>query len=466
MTILATAQWEVRPTTGDNLNGSGYDAAISGAGTDYSQQAAAQLTLTDLVTSGAGVAILTSVTGGFTAAMVGNAIRIASGTNFTVGWYFLVTYTNTNTVTLDRTPTPAGAGVGGAGKVGGATASLRNQATVGLCNNAGGIVAGNTVWVKNEAWNELAIVSQAGTATLPITLEGYNTVRGDAPTESNRPHNNRGVAVGPAFSLTGDYLRIKYLWASHVSNSGSHFNVTSSHSAFLGCRASNGTGLCRGFDLQGAQTVLLDCEADTHVNSGILLFGTYLNVRGLWCHDNTAYGLQSGSPNGIVNIRNALITGNSAGGMNITASAAYILDHLTIAGNLGATSDGILVDTAVRFFIGSSLFNSIIASNGRDGLRLTDAATAAGLYADYNNFYLNTGAARTNIAAGSHDVAVDPQFVNAASGNYAIGQNLKALGWPGLFPGGLTTGYTDIGAAQRQEAGGTFGHGNMSGGLS
>ena len=38
--------------------------------------------------------------------------------------------------------------------------------------------------------------------------------------------------------------------------------------------------------------------------------------------------------------------------------------------------------------------------------------------------------------------------------NFAIGTNLKAEAYPGLFPGGLTTGYMDIGAVQRQEAGG------------
>ena len=35
--------------------------------------------------------------------------------------------------------------------------------------------------------------------------------------------------------------------------------------------------------------------------------------------------------------------------------------------------------------------------------------------------------------------------------DFSIGTNLKAQGFPGAFPGGLTTGYTDIGAAQRQE---------------
>jgi uncharacterized membrane protein (UPF0136 family) len=38
--------------------------------------------------------------------------------------------------------------------------------------------------------------------------------------------------------------------------------------------------------------------------------------------------------------------------------------------------------------------------------------------------------------------------------NFAIGTNLKALGFPGAFPAALTTAYTDIGGVQRQEAGG------------
>lgn len=38
--------------------------------------------------------------------------------------------------------------------------------------------------------------------------------------------------------------------------------------------------------------------------------------------------------------------------------------------------------------------------------------------------------------------------------NFNVGTNLKALGFPGAFQNGDTTGYTDIGAVQRQEAGG------------
>jgi hypothetical protein len=133
--ILASAQWWVR-ADGDNTNGGGFDSAISGAGTNYCDQAAAQLTLTDLATSGAGSTTLTSATGGFTTAMIGNCIRISAGTNFQTGYYFVTARTDTNTVTLDRTPSSGGAGSGGSGKLGGAFASVGNFATGGTLGSA------------------------------------------------------------------------------------------------------------------------------------------------------------------------------------------------------------------------------------------------------------------------------------------------------------------------------------------
>src|SRR5712691_11517011 len=147
--ITANTIWEVRPTNGSNLNGACFDSTIANAGTDYSQQNTAQLSLSDMATTGVTTTV-TSVTGGFTAAMIGNCLRIDSGTNWTLGWYQITAVTDTNTLPVDRAPTSA-AGVSGTGKVGGATKSFVSQTTATL---AAKLVAGNTVYVKNEAWNE------------------------------------------------------------------------------------------------------------------------------------------------------------------------------------------------------------------------------------------------------------------------------------------------------------------------
>ena len=45
--------------------------------------------------------------------------------------------------------------------------------------------------------------------------------------------------------------------------------------------------------------------------------------------------------------------------------------------------------------------------------------------------------------------------LRATDNDFTIGTNLKAKGFPGVFNGGHTTGYLDIGAVQRVEPSGT-----------
>ena len=77
-----------------------------------------KLRLTDLVMAKDSTT-LTSETGGFTVAMVGEKIYISAGTNFIVGWYTIATHVDTNEVTLNKTAATAGAGSVGVGTMGG-----------------------------------------------------------------------------------------------------------------------------------------------------------------------------------------------------------------------------------------------------------------------------------------------------------------------------------------------------------
>jgi hypothetical protein len=145
MAIGVSTIWRIR-VSGNNLNGAGFDSTIAGAGTDYSQQDSPQLSLTDVV--GNGTTTLTSATGGFTAAMIGNAIRISAGTGATVGYYFITGHTDTNTVTVDRSP---GTGTGWTARVGGAAANPETAPLI-INGNATGnkMVAGNTVYIRGS----------------------------------------------------------------------------------------------------------------------------------------------------------------------------------------------------------------------------------------------------------------------------------------------------------------------------
>lgn len=190
MAITADAQWWIR-TDGNDLNGAGFDSTIGGYGTNYSDQAAAQLTLTDLATSGAGSTTLTSATGGFTSAMVGNAIQIVSGTNVTNGYYFVTGYTSSGSVTVDRAPDNGGGGISsGNGKLGGAWASPEFVIGTAATTTPSPLVAGNTVNIRgsgtdNPSSPDYTFSSYrtltSGSNSTHITFIGYN----------GRPHLQR-----------------------------------------------------------------------------------------------------------------------------------------------------------------------------------------------------------------------------------------------------------------------------------
>lgn len=101
----------------ENFNGNGKDRLFLGFIPDILIDIL-QLHLTDLAMVKDSTT-LTSITGGFTAAMVGELIYISAGTNFIVGWYTIAGHTDTNTVTLNKTAATAGAGAAGIGTMGG-----------------------------------------------------------------------------------------------------------------------------------------------------------------------------------------------------------------------------------------------------------------------------------------------------------------------------------------------------------
>ncbi len=219
MTIAADTDWELR-STGATTNGGGFYDSNPGTSVDYSQQDAAQLSLSDIATDGAGTGV-SSVTGGFTAAMEGNCMYI-SGSGFTTGWYQITAYTDTNNVTIDRS---AGATqTGGTGNVGGAWLLNQTDATLffGTTNKG----------TYNTCYWKLATYSGVITAAFQVAAtyhrwEGYQTTRGDYPQLTNRPYLNFGNTAGAA-QWTGAYGRVynmmfnsDYTGSSAITFSGS-----------------------------------------------------------------------------------------------------------------------------------------------------------------------------------------------------------------------------------------------------
>lgn len=194
MSITPSTSWEFR-TTGNIQNGAGFDAAFGG--TDYSQQDSPQLSVTD-ATFSTGSTTVTSTGGGFTAAMVGNTMWFGA-VAATHGWRQITAFVSSTQVTIDSNApgTQTGDGflkVGGANKV---------------SNSGLGVpfVAGNKIWVKAGTYtltsNSPTIT--AGSVTQPVTVEGYNTTRGDITTDPSlqRPVFAYGANTINLFKFNG-----------------------------------------------------------------------------------------------------------------------------------------------------------------------------------------------------------------------------------------------------------------------
>jgi hypothetical protein len=429
MAIGTAVNWDVRPSTGSNLNGGGFNPTIAGAGTDYSQQAVAQLTKTDLTTTSGVSTNLSSATGGFTSAMIGNCIYIASGTNFIPGYYFIVGFISANTVNLDRASSTS-AGSGGNGRVGGSTASISGQGVpLGSV-----VVAGNDIFVKNEAWSENAVISVAGSTAFTINLVGYNLVHGDEPTGSNRPHNARAGGSGGITSNV-NRVRIKNIIVS--GSAGSGFSTTF-QCIYINCRATGNTS--HGFNVGG---VMESCQSDGNTANGVNVTGILI-LNGCYLTGNLGNGV--GTTTMQVQMTNSISAFNFAHGFFATTAQIGLINNTFHFNGIFGVADGLNVTTPT---VGSYIANNIFSSNTRYGMN----ATAGGsVPTGYNNFFGNATAPRNNFLVGTGDLAVDPQYKNAGSGDYRIGVNLKAKGIPTQIYGATgTIAYIDIGAVQRKE---------------
>lgn len=428
MALTAAQQWWVR-VAGNVLNGAGYDATISGAGTNYADQDSPQLSLTDFATSGAGSSTLTSATGGFTSQMIGNVIRIASGTNFTAGYYAVTSYTNTNTVGLDRSPTPGGAGSGGTGRLGGAAADLiASFGSDPAPTITSPLVNGNTVWVRGSGVDDQSTpdYSYSGYKAMPnasasarITIRGYNGK--------------------PCFGMTASswYDGSHYSWVDlkwKVASAIGDKLVYSGH--FRNCIIDQG-----GADQQGPNGSFLGCLIK---NTGSTAAGTNYAGRGSFI------GCAVHDIRGYIEVEDyAVFYSNVIDSPKHTSYAVLFTGSDTsvkarpVASNTvyGATGDGMRFSSAAALSA-LAVLNNILVSNGGYGLNVVGgSADAVAAMADYNAFYNNTSGARNNLSAGTHDVTLtgDP-FTSAAGDDFTLnstagaGAACKDVAYPTTYP--------------------------------
>ncbi len=402
MALHADTVWEMQ-TGGSNENGGGFYDRDPGTSVDYSQQETAQLSLSDLVMTTGGTT-LTSATGGFTAAMVGNLIHINSGTNFTAGWYEITAYTDTNTVTLDQDVTNGSNASSGAGKVGGCVALPTNDLWTAC--------AGHIMYQQAGTYTLTATVDVIGNSG-PGHLIGYGSSRGDDPSGDNRPYTACG-----AYHLMcyfGGYGRM-----SHMRFMGTGTRVLRNVGYYVNCRSENTSATAgrNSIDI-GYGRECVSCESVAANGMAFTQPSSFLGFINCCAHDS-AYGFVP---------RSQYLVGC------VAAGCTY--------GSLGAAwAHGVYLNctfynntTGLRVYTGSSarIENCIFADNSSHGVYNSGTSYRCLLLA--NNWHSNG----TDIQSGGiaivkspNATAHDPDFEDAANGDFRLKADSPCCtnGWP------------------------------------
>lgn len=277
MALSANTVWECR-VGGSDQNGGGFVTGASG--TDWSQQDAAQYSVTDGVTNG--TTTITSATANFGTDVVGNIMYVQGGTgSITAGWYQITSRTNSTTIVVDRS-TGLTSGTGVTLKIGGALATPGNAAALAT-------VSGMVTWVKSGTYNfTTATPGAAGPVVFAnvtrLTMEGYQTTRGDRT-------GTRPVVSWAAVSAPG---ATTYIFANAGTNQHNFLNLTAD---------GNDVSNVSGFDLGNAGTdtgVVENCVAQNCSGASQIGFTVSLSHACISCYANdctTGFNGSTGTAN-------------------------------------------------------------------------------------------------------------------------------------------------------------------------
>jgi hypothetical protein len=450
MALSAAIVWELQSGGSDN-NGGGFKAGA--AGTDRSQQTAAQVVLDNgTITTSITTTVIT-FTAGYTAtsADVGNVVQMLTGTNVTAGFYEITAQTS-STWTVDRNVVTSGTTTNATGNMGGCLATAGKV--------AGAMVGSNTVHVKGPATFQITttITPPAGAQGAPTRWIGYNTTRGDLDTATaftNHPTIQVNNAAIVAFTYSNAWQRLRNFildGAGGATKGTRGVNATANYCDIDNCKVTSFSAF--GIVQQAAGTVTRCYLTSMISGATAALFISAGTAEGCVIIANPCIGAQVAA----VAIHRCIFDGNTGAashGVQMTAATSEIR-NCVCRGNGG---DGINVTASGDAVV---LINNILISNGGYGIKSASTAFIDQSFVDFNAFRSNTGGTLSGFPAGTHDVTLtgDP-FVDAAGGNYGLnntagaGAACRGVGWPGTIPGTSTTGYEDIGIAQHQDAGGS-----------
>lgn len=398
MSLPVDMEWEIR-TTGATTNGGGFEDKNPGTSVDYSQQDAAQLSLSDIATDAAGTGV-SSTTGGFTAAMEGNVIYIAGSGGWIKGWYQITGYTDTNNITIDRS-----AGVSqtaGTGNVGGAW--LPNQTDVALF--FGSTNKGDYNTCHWEAGTYTGLTGAVSVDANYLRWSGYNTTRGNTPIGTNRPFVNFGTN-GAYVSWGGHYghSRNMRFQCDHTSTSaGQTFYVSGIGHIQINCKVVRTGYNAYGMRFNADWGQAIQCEYRSELGTALQYADEGFAASFCYIHDSTFGVAYSG-------------TGATGAYFNhcifdtITSNAAQLYYGSKM---MNCMFYNIVGTACIQVSSYTHVTNSIFHTCG------TAISGAKSNLSDNNIFYNNTNDFSGGILAGEKDLFTDPLLVDPANQDFTL----------------------------------------------
>ncbi len=452
-------QWNVQTgtslTIGSNANGGGF--VSGGTGTDYSKQAAAQFSGTTLAstngTTGGGCTI-TASTHNFVATDVDNIIQISAGTNWTTGFYRVVSAA-ANAATLDRACGSSATLSSGTWALGGALATLAQAYSA--CQSGAATPSAPTVWVNGTSTITTTLTPD-GAACPAITTQGYSATYGD----SGRAIITTATNSTRLISFAGSNGWATFRQIDFTTSAGTPTNLIYASTSNIyysllidNCTLTGGTIQILGdfnTDYYFHHLTILNSHLTGASSDGIRNGGnTYIIGSKIDSEGGYANNQQSQITPQVVMCIDSVIQGNTAGGINMPqgtggASISWGCNYYnnTTTGWSMATRQAIL------------MYNNMFDSNTTAGIgggsnTISTNGTVAHGYSGYRNN--GGGNTPTVLPAGVSDPTVSVSPWVTPGTDYTLnttvggGAALKGAGFPGTVPSS-GTGARSIGALE------------------
>lgn len=447
--LSSATVFELR-TGGSDNNSGGY--VTGSTGTDFSQQAAAQFSGTNLASANGSTnpCIVTSATHNFTSTDVGDTIHVTAGTNWTAGIYQIVS-TATNAATLDRACGSTASISGGTWTEGGALASpatLIAQLTV----------TGMQAYVQNGVYTvTTGITTSAGSSPSAgiIRVIGYNTVRGDTPTTTaTQPTWAAGAAAITLLTEGQGGYRFENITFDGNTRQAYAVTINGNYTTFFNDIFQNWNPTTNWvIALNGSGDIVNQCLFTANGGSVSTIYipnSSELINSMIVSNTTTGFGVIQ------TNAFNAIILNNIVANNNGTHGLGNDFIMPSVIGNIFYNNNGDGVRNTSNYSMDGIIENNIFASNSGFGLNMSVMSPVrSDVSIGHNGYFNNTSGATSGVNTGIGDVILTANpFTLPGANNFALnattggGAALRQAGYPGLMPGGASTGFQDIGALQ------------------